>query len=186
MSMATDGEIIGKVLAGDVDAYEILIERYQRPLWSLVGYYIHNRTQIAEAVDAAFIKAYYALDCFELDKDFRVWLMQIARNEARQILRAALRESDAKQHYIERVAAQSALKEIDLAREQEMKGFLDDCVQHLPENQRALIEARYSGGKTISELAGQLQRSADAVKKTLSRVRVQLRECIERKAVGNA
>jgi len=57
---------------------------------------------------------------------------------------------------------------------------LDHCMEKLPEKQRALVDGYYFHQHSVATLAGQAQRTTDAVYKALQRIRRQLRECIER------
>lgn len=178
--------LIERVLEGDLDAFEGIIERHQRELWSVVAYYLKDRTQITEVVDATFVKAYFALESFEVGRDFEAWIKTIARNEVRMHLRRRLTEKAATASYVDRLAAEAAMDEVERDRVETMKDYLASCLESLPDEHQALIEARYHRDWPVPRIATELKRSAEAVKKSLCRIRTQLRICIEKKAVQSA
>ncbi len=186
MNKDNTGQWIQQVLEGDVEAYEHVVTAHQRKVWALVSYYFHNLSQITEVVDATFVKAYFALEQFQAGRDFEAWIKSIARNEVRMVLRKAASEKTATKSYAERIAAQAALSEAEEERTEERKSFLEDCLQKLTRDHRELIAERYTEDKSIGQIAEECSRSVDAVKKNLSRIRGQLRICIEKKAVQHA
>ena len=58
---------------------------------------------------------------------------------------------------------------------------MQECVSQLPPQNRELLQRRYAGGENARSLARELRLNADAVRQTLLRIRVAMKECIERK-----
>jgi RNA polymerase sigma-70 factor (ECF subfamily) len=65
----------------------------------------------------------------------------------------------------------------------EREQALQICIDKLSPKARRLIDLRYRKGLKLREMAQVLERKLDAVHKTLSRIRIRLRECIERQLV---
>lgn len=78
---------------------------------------------------------------------------------------------------LERVAAEADLDNEDM---QQRLGALEKCVEKLTTGQKALLRQRYAQGRAVHEIAGVLQRSADAVSMLLYRIRDKLGQCVER------
>lgn len=57
---------------------------------------------------------------------------------------------------------------------------LDRCLEKLPEKQRVLVDGYYFKQSSVETVAQQARRTVDAVYKALQRIRLQLRECMER------
>ena len=53
-----DQAAIARVLAGDTDAFRILVQRYQRPLWSFLGNLLRDRHECEDLVQDVFLAAY--------------------------------------------------------------------------------------------------------------------------------
>ncbi len=61
---------------------------------------------------------------------------------------------------------------------------LEECLSKLPEQQRRLLERKYSLAESSREIAGAFGQSEAWVRTTLCRVRTALRQCIEHKLNG--
>ena len=79
--MSDDSDIVKHVLQGDVDSFRILVERYQRPVLSMIRRLIwdsHHREEIGQDV---FVAAFQKLSTFDPARSkFSTWLFTIARN----------------------------------------------------------------------------------------------------------
>jgi RNA polymerase sigma-70 factor (ECF subfamily) len=58
---------------------------------------------------------------------------------------------------------------------------LEDCVEQLPEKSRRLLTLRYGESSKIERIAAELNSTVDAVYQALSRLRIRLAECVERR-----
>jgi RNA polymerase sigma-70 factor (ECF subfamily) len=81
---AADNAIVERVVKGDVEAFGILVERYQDRIYSAVHNYVTNAVDIAQD---AFVKAYAKLRSFDASSAFYTWLYRIAVNTAIDFLR---------------------------------------------------------------------------------------------------
>jgi RNA polymerase sigma-70 factor (ECF subfamily) len=61
------------------------------------------------------------------------------------------------------------------------KQALAKCVESLPENSRRIIQLHYDAGQPAEKIAEELKRTLDATYKMLSRIRMQLRQCVEQR-----
>jgi RNA polymerase sigma-70 factor (ECF subfamily) len=59
-----------------------------------------------------------------------------------------------------------------------------DCVEQLPPRSRKLLQRRYFDNENAATLARELRMNADAVRQQLLRIRLAVKECVERKVVG--
>src|SRR5437870_1257338 len=87
-------ELVDRARDGDVGAYEELVRRYQslagRTAYVITG----GHADAQDAVQEAFVKAYYALGRFRSGSEFRPWLLRIVANEAINRRRAARRQAN--------------------------------------------------------------------------------------------
>ena len=72
--------IIRRLLAGDSDAYEELVKRYERPIINYVYRLVQNVDEAMDVAQEVFVKAYYALDKYDDTWRFSTWLYRIALN----------------------------------------------------------------------------------------------------------
>ena len=79
--MPEDSEIIKRVLTGDVDSFRILVERYQRPVLSMIRRLIWDSHRCEEIGQDVFVMAFRKLSTFDPARSqFSTWLFTIARN----------------------------------------------------------------------------------------------------------
>ena len=61
------------------------------------------------------------------------------------------------------------------------QGALGQCIEKLTPSHRNLLRIRYTDGVSVKDMADRLNKSANAIAKTLHRTRIALMECIERR-----
>eukprot|EP01024_Parvocaulis_polyphysoides_P000378 TRINITY_DN100923_c0_g1_i1.p4 TRINITY_DN100923_c0_g1~~TRINITY_DN100923_c0_g1_i1.p4 ORF type:complete len:128 (-),score=6.78 TRINITY_DN100923_c0_g1_i1:208-591(-) len=86
MSEATDQQLVDRVLAGEKNAFNLLVLRYQHRVAALVGRFVHDAAEAEDVSQEAFVKAYRALPLFRGDSAFYTWLYRIAVNTAKNHL----------------------------------------------------------------------------------------------------
>lgn len=80
-------ELIRKCQAGQQQFYEPLVRAYEPEANRVAIGMLRDRDSARDAVQESFIKAFRALDRFELGRSFRPWFLQILRNQCRDMLR---------------------------------------------------------------------------------------------------
>ncbi len=73
--------------AGDVDAFERLVHRYERPIFSYLARYLRNPTLAQEVFQQTFLRVHEKCDLFSRGKRLRPWLYSIATHQAIDALR---------------------------------------------------------------------------------------------------
>lgn len=79
----TDASIIQRVLAGDTDAYSVLVARHRDRLARFAVHMLGNRDDAEEALQDAFVRAYRSLGRCEDPLRFGAWLFRILANRCR-------------------------------------------------------------------------------------------------------
>lgn len=87
----SDAALVARTLAGDLDAYGVLIGRYRDAFGRYALHMLGNREDAQEAMQDSFVRAYRALkDCRQPDR-FGAWLFRIVVNRCRTVRRRLLR-----------------------------------------------------------------------------------------------
>ena len=141
-----DATLIRHTLAGRREDFEVLVERYQRPLYAFVVRLVRDQHLAADIVQATFLQAYTRLAQFEERSSFSTWLHQIALNEFRARRRAlrrevALDDSDVSQQAAPESAAVG------------WKHKLESLVARLPLRQRSVLVLRVFRDMAFKEIA---------------------------------
>jgi len=83
----SDIEVVKRVQAGDVAAFDQLIRKYRERVFGVVYNLTSNREDTADLVQDAFIKAFQSINRFQGQSSFFTWLYKIAVNTTLSHLR---------------------------------------------------------------------------------------------------
>ena len=76
----TDSDVVKAVLAGDREAFSLLVERYQKGLATYIFHMVHHYEEALELTQEVFIKVFENLDRYDGQYKFSTWLYKIASN----------------------------------------------------------------------------------------------------------
>ncbi len=179
-----DGLLVERARRGDVDAYERLIEIYQGLAHRVAYLVTRSSAEADDAVQEAFVKAFYALDRFRPEAPFKPWLLRIVANEARNRMRSqvrreglALRASEA------RPSGEAAPSPEEAALVSEGRAELVAAVESLKESDRIAISLRFFAELTEAEMAEVLGVPKGTVKSRLSRALERLRTAMGERTI---
>lgn len=79
-SAPADRELVAEACRGQERAYRELLDRYQRPVFSLVYRMVRDRETAEDIAQEAFVRAFQALDSYNPAYKFSSWLFKIANN----------------------------------------------------------------------------------------------------------
>jgi RNA polymerase sigma-70 factor (ECF subfamily) len=184
MDQADDRDVISSVLAGDTDAYAVLVERYQRPIFNLMLRMAGSREDAADLAQETFIKAFDQLHRFKEGKKFFPWLYTIGLNHSKNFLRSKRTELIP----IEDVDSESGLdypgrQEDDLCARIDLKR-LGRALDLLPLDHREAVVLRYHEELSVEEVAQALGITAGNARVRIFRGLKKLREILERDGHG--
>ena len=154
-SATRDALLIERFRAGDRAAFEELVRRYQRPVFSLALRYLRSDADAKDLVQRTFVKAYGALAGFRAEASFRTWLYRIAINLCLNHLRDRRRE-EVRSELGDALPAPQVGGEKALL-ERERGAHLRDAIAELPPKQRLVLELRIYDElpfREVAELAG--------------------------------
>lgn len=173
-----DKELVDRVKAGDKQAFNVLVLKYQHKLIKLVSRYVHDHSEAMDVAQEAFIKAYRALPNFRGDSSFYTWLYRIGINTAKNHLVSQGRrppDSDIDAVDAERYDIDSRLKDNEspeaLARRDEIEKVVFDAIEQLPEDLRTAITLRELEGLTYDEIAQAMDCPIGTVRSRIFRAR---------------
>lgn len=82
----SDAQLVARAQRGDMQAFEMLVVKYQRRLERLIGRMVRDVDLVPDIAQEAFIRAYRALPQFRGESQFYTWLYRIAVNTAKKAL----------------------------------------------------------------------------------------------------
>ena len=175
----TDSELVSRSQRGDLGAFNMIVERYQTQVFNLVARMLGNRTWAEDVTQEAFISAYRAMGKFR-GGVLRAWLLRIASNASRDMIRASRRrrEESLDQSMLDtgfQVASSEPSPE-QRALRGELGAEIQRAILALQEDQRAvlvLVDVRGLSYEEASEVTGV---SLGTVKSRLNRARARVRD----------
>lgn len=85
--MDPDLDILKRTADGEREAFDELVLKYQKPLYSLLYRMVSNHEDAADLLQKTFVKAFTCVGSFEQRSSFKTWLYQIAINLAKNVYR---------------------------------------------------------------------------------------------------
>jgi RNA polymerase sigma factor (sigma-70 family) len=165
----TDSALVEAARDGDVESYGRLVERYES-VAHRTAYVLGAGDDTADIVQDAFMKAYAALDRFDVRAPFRPWLLTIVANETRNRWRWSSRHRTVPLALMGGDLPQaSARSPHQIAEDRETSRMLRDAVSALPTRQREVIVCRYFLDLSEQDTAQVLRIPRGTVKSRLSR-----------------
>lgn len=173
-----DQLLVERVQKGDSRAFDLLINKYQHRIISLVSRYVSDPADAMDVAQEAFIKAYRAIDRFRGDSAFYTWLYRIAINTAKNWLVARKRRppasdidaADAEQYDIDSPLKERGTPENELMRE-EIERTVFDTISSLPEDLRTAIMLREMEGMSYEDIAVSMDCPIGTVRSRIFRAR---------------
>jgi RNA polymerase sigma-70 factor (ECF subfamily) len=161
-----DKEYIQRCRNGRPEDFRFLVNRYQKSVFSFLATKLSNRSDVEDAAQESFVRAFMALNKIKKPESFHSWLLGIARRVALE------------QHHVQKRRRLECVIEEDIEAtqsENQETGSLDEAIAALPENYRRLILMRYYEGLHCREIGLKLELPIGTVTKMLSRAYALLR-----------
>ena len=180
-----EGALVSAAKAGDLAAFEELVNRYESRIFRLTMNITQNREDAQDAAQDAFLKSFQNLDRFQGDSRFYTWLVRIAVNEALMKLRKRRPNVVSLDEPVETEEdlIPHEIQDWDPTPEQryartEMNSILNDAIGKLDPIFRTVFLLRDVEQVSTEETAEALGISVPAVKSRLLRARLKLREIL--------
>jgi RNA polymerase sigma-70 factor, ECF subfamily len=179
--------LVAAAQAGDLNAFDTLVGRYERKIFRLAQNITQNREDAEDVMQEAFLKAFEHLHEFQGNSRFYTWLVRIAVNQALMKLRkrrpnqVSLDEQlDTGEELIPREVEDWGPSPMERFEQTELAGILSTTIGELDPSFRIVFQLRDIEGLSTEETAEALGLSVPAVKSRLLRARLKLRTRLSR------
>ena len=154
----TDEELVARSQRGDVESFNQLILRWERPIYALAYRVIGREDEARDVCQEAFLRAFRALPGFKGQAKFSSWLYRITLNLCRDWIRrqrrAPVSQMPEDVDILEAAAAREPSESIeDLVARRELSAVVEKAMALLPEEQRTAIILKEYHGMTFQEIA---------------------------------
>jgi RNA polymerase sigma-70 factor, ECF subfamily len=180
-----DSALVAGLRAGEECAYEILIQRFEQPVYNLVSRLVDNPADAADVAQEVFLKVFRKIDGFRSESSLKTWIYRIAVNEARNQRRWFLRHR-AKETGLEPAETDAqgprdwlcdpGRSPYQTALDQETRALIESALSQVSPNYRAAVVLREVEGLSYEEISEVLEVSLGTVKSRILRGRESLRK----------
>ncbi len=152
-----DRDLILKARRGDVDAYNLLVSRWEKRIFNYLLRIVGNREDAMDLSQDTFLKAYQNLARLEDPARFAPWLFRIAHNEAYSLLRKPRHEGEGAE-------AKPAAPGFGQLLPLETSLALERALERLSGEQREAVTLKVYQGFKFEEIAEILDCPASTIK----------------------
>jgi RNA polymerase sigma-70 factor, ECF subfamily len=154
-----DRDLIAKARQGDVEAYNLLVSRWEKRIFNYLLRLVSNREDALDLSQETFLKAYQNLRKLDDPARFSAWLFRIAHNEAFSLLRRRKPESELSEPRPRDFGGRMLPMELSLA--------VESALKVLSEDQREAVLLKVYQGFKFDEMAEILEIPVSTVKSRL-------------------
>jgi RNA polymerase sigma-70 factor (ECF subfamily) len=186
----SDALAVERTLAGERDAFRVLVERHSHNIFRLAYRMTGNRHDAEEVVQEAFLRAYQKLGQFAARANFGTWVYRIAANYAIDRMRQRQKEEARRQNpstETEDRMGQDPLNHVQdekptperLTQSLELREQMERALAALSHAERTAFVMRHWEGCGIEEIAEALKSNSSAAKNTIFRAVQKLRKTLQ-------
>jgi RNA polymerase sigma-70 factor, ECF subfamily len=169
---STDEELVARSMGGDLDSFNQLVLRWERPIYALAYRVIGREEDARDVCQETFLRAFRALKGFKGQAKFSSWLYRITLNLCRDWIRRERRQPIAQApegvDLVELASEATPAESIeDLVARREIGRAVARAMAELPDEQRTAIILKEYHGLTFQEIADLLDCPLSTVKTRL-------------------
>lgn len=177
-SSEQDRELVEQALAGDEQAYQQLMTKYNRALYHHIYRMVRTKGQVEDLVQESFIKAFSALQTYSSDYAFSTWLYKIATNHTIDFLRKKKLKTfsidkpiTTKDGEMEYEVPDTTYRPDRHVVDDQRRQLIQEAIDALPEKYHVVIVMRHQQEKSYEEIAAELDLPLGTVKAHIFRAR---------------
>ncbi|RYD43873.1 MAG: RNA polymerase sigma factor [Sphingomonadales bacterium] len=184
LSQCSDRELAALASPGRDDIYRELLARYKAPVFRLIRHYVGDADEAMDLSQESFVAAFAAIDRYDGERSFRIWVSHIALNKCRDwARRRAVRSFFTRAVPLENasdVAADRPAPDVEASDRAELVR-VQKAMAGLPHNLREVLILRGVEDLSQAETAKLLKVSEKTVETRLYRARAKLRAMLDEK-----
>lgn len=179
-----DHALIRAVLAGDKDAYGVLVARHSESMFRVAFRITESESDSEEIVQETFLRGYRSLGEFDARADFRTWIYRIAVNCALQVLNRRRSEAavpigeefDDGRPGVQLADSGAGPERLLLDREIEYRRHT--AMERMTQDERLAFVLRHLEGRSTEEIAAALEVTPNNAKQAVFRAVQKMRRSL--------
>jgi len=157
-----ESQWLAALSTGDFKAFNVLYEKYHRPLYFFAFKLSKTSHEAEELVQSVFVTVWETRQTIDPSKPFSAYLFSIARNRFYDMLRKRVNESC----YTDYLLQQNSLIADDVEKEiedKEINEIIHKLLQQIPKRQQEIFRLSRNENMSYKQIAGKLQISENTV-----------------------
>lgn len=179
-----DGTLVKQTLAGDQDAFEMLVRRYHTPLFNFICHCLSDYDLSSDILQQVFLQLYISMPTLHTDEPLKAWLFQVARNRCLDELRRKRTihfseleiNNDDEDLSPLNILPDPRPQPDEMAEHHDLQQKLQQAIHALPPKFRAVVLLRYTGQLSFYEIGRTLNMPEATAKTSFQRARPLLRQ----------
>jgi len=185
-SEIADGVLVKQALDGDQQAFEMLVRRYQVPLFNFICHCLGDYDLACDVLQHVFLQLHLSMPNLRTGEPLKAWLFQVARNRCLDELRRkrSIHFSELEASNDEDDLSPLAIipdnrpQPDELAEHHDLQAALRTAIDALPPKFRSVVLLRYAGQLSFSEIGKTLKMPEATAKTYFQRSRPLLRAAL--------
>jgi RNA polymerase sigma-70 factor (ECF subfamily) len=189
---ADDTELIMQTQRGNMDAFEQLVQRYDKRVLTIAAGYVNCSDDAKDIYQEVFLRVYKGLPKFQYKSEFSTWLFRITTNvclshrmrgrrHSHTSLDQNVNDEDSHHHALKDTIAGDTFTD-QQTHDAEISMKVEQALKTLSPRQRMVFSLKHYDGYKLKEIAGMMKCSEGTVKKYLfeatARLRKQLKDFV--------
>ncbi len=175
MSLKEDQHYISRTIAGDTNAFSVLIDRYKHMVYTLAIRMVKNKEVAEEVAQDTFLKAFQKLPAFQGDAKFSTWLYKIGYHRSLDELKKKHRQFEANGIELSEIRGIAHTEEILESIElKERRSIIKHTIQKLAPDDAAVLTLFYFEELSLEEISEITGTTSNTIKVRLFRSRKRL------------
>ncbi len=185
---SSDNELVQQALAGDMNGFEMLVERYNLMLTNWAYHVLRNRQQVEDVLQFVFLQLFLSLGTLHADKSIKAWLFRVIHNRCMDELRriqpinfSELKISEEVEDEfipLEFVPDPTPLPQ-EIVEQHELQQRILRAISILPPRLRSVVFLRYALQKSYAEISQMLNIPEATAKTYFHRAKPYLRATLK-------
>lgn len=178
MKHLLDEELVKKCLSGDDAAFEVLVKRYEKQIFSLAYRLCGDYDEAGDLAQEAFIHIYRVLDKFSDNRKFFPWMYRVAHNVCVNTLAKRPKETVSMDNLVNVDLGGASQTEGPEQKflQQETGDMIREAISDLPENYRLPVMYRFLEDLSYQEIADKMEVPVSTIETRLFRGRQMLQK----------
>jgi RNA polymerase sigma-70 factor (ECF subfamily) len=178
--MNSTEELVARVRRGDEEAFRLIFDRYSRPVISFIFDMVGERSLAEDLAQETFVRAYKGFGTLRDEARLSTWLFAIAKNVARESLRARRRDDRRVELDDDSVFELSDQRRSPAGQllDKELSGVIQGALMRLDEDKRMVFTLKVLQQRSYEEIAEITGFSVGKLKTDLHRARAEMRRRI--------